>query len=172
MSLLEAAEVREHVETSLTDYALQTLIDAEESRLARRIGALRGELVETFEPAKYDFVVLTRPTTTADVTVDSVEVDATLRSDGRTLVPDLGYWTGTVEVTYTPTDTDEVRSVLIELIRLAVTDTAYITESTDSYSYQQDYTVRARRREGLIRSLLPSRQQFPMSVRLLSSVNP
>ena len=87
-------------------------------------------------------------------------------------MPDLGSWSGTVEVTYTPTDTDEIRSVLIELIRLSVTDTAYVSENTDSYAYQQDYTIRARRREGLIRSLLPARQQFPMSVRLLSSVNP
>lgn len=168
MSVIDVDELRLHLDTSLDNEGLQLLLNAEVSRLERRVGSLDGEIVETVELAKYANLVLSRPTDAVEVTDDDVEAEVTLRSDGRTVVPGVGYWTGTVVATYTPNDKDEVRAVLVDLVRLRMTETAYTSENTDSYSYENDPTTRARQREGLIRSLLP--KQLPASVQLVSPI--
>lgn len=165
MSVLSIALLRAQMETALDDDALTLLIDAEEATLARRVGPLSGTLAQTYRPQRAAPVVLLRPTLAVAVLDGDVVAGVTLADDGRTVTPNVGSWSGVVTATYVPSDAANVLSVLIELMRLRVTETGYTRENTDNYGYSNDEATRARRREGLIRSLLP--KQGPASVRLL-----
>lgn len=123
-------------------------------------------------------------TFTTDVTaatVHKVPILMTVNDDGTDLVfgDDLGEWrllydgtviqkidtywvggwsglSGAVGVTYTPADVEEVKAAIIDLIRLRVTDSGYISERIGQYSYQQAQTPLAREatRHAIVRSLL------------------
>jgi hypothetical protein len=128
MSLLTVATARAVITTSLSDDALQDVIDREEAWLARRIGPLTGERTQTFPLAGYRRrqyeVRLQRPTDTATETTDYGEVvtNVELTHNGWRVSRTLGtsYFIGPVSITYTPNDELEVIAVLIELVRLQV----------------------------------------------------
>jgi len=83
---------------------------------------------------------------------------------GGTVIEKLEvYWTGgwdglsgAVGVTWTPADTEEVKAAIIDLIRLRITDTGYISERIGQYSYQQAQTPGAREvtRRAIVTGLL------------------
>lgn len=154
MSLVSVAEVRALVETTLGDVDLQDVIDREEDSVARRIGPLSGPRTITIPfPDRLTAFHLPRPA--KDVTLTESGVSSTFRvlSDGG-IERTTGYWYGPVAVTFTPIDTIEVKRVVIELVRIVVTDTGYASESAGPFSYSRGGTT-AEMRAALIRGLRP-----------------
>lgn len=171
MSLLTIDRLRAQVETDLADDDLQAVIDDEESWLAARIGPLSGSRAETFYVYDVDRPLrLRRPTTTATVSDDGSAVDVVVLDNGWSLESTLGAWTGPVEVTYTPSDEAEVRRVVLELVRLALTETGLDSERTGDYSYSRGGVSNLQARRALARSLQPP--PFNGSLRLTSDYAP
>lgn len=145
MSLVTPAQVRALVDTDLSDADLADVIAREESALARVIGPLAGERTETAyistHPDTAELpIILRRPTDTVEVTDNGVDATALVRvqADGRRVArTDTLTWTGPVAVTYTPTDELEVERVVIELTRLTLTETGYLSETIGEYSYSR-----------------------------------
>ena len=80
-------------------------------------------------------------------------------------------WTGpSVVVTYTPDDGDAVKRALVDLVRLTVTASPFVSEDAGGYSYQRSEGDPARTieasRAAIVRSLQPHRG--PGSARLRS----
>lgn len=164
MSLVTTAEVRGFVEESarLGDVDLQGLIDREESYLAHRVGPLVGPRDETIRWPTVDRPIrLRRPTDAVVVTEGGVTVDGSglvLLGDGQFVDLVDRYWRGPVVVTYTPTDELDVKRVVLELIRLSLTETPYDGEAIGDYSYSQGSDRGGgglQSRGALWRSLLP-----------------
>lgn len=143
MTLVTPNDVRIRVQTSKSDADLQDLINDEEAEVFRRYGPhADGELsvTETHEGGARS-IFLHRPI----VSVTSVTDNGTsttgytvYASQGRVLAGSDGRWGGPVVVTYVPQD-DRARrrSVIIELVRLALEQTAMRSESVaGEYSYQ------------------------------------
>ena len=181
MPVVTPAMVRALIDTDLLDADLAAVIAREEAALARAIGPLAGARTETayitWHPANDGLpVVLRRPTAAVTVTDNAVAVaGVTLRGDGRVVErTDGGRWAGPVALTYTPNDTLEVERVVIELVRLTLTETGYLSETIGEYSYQRgarggalNPTEAARGK--LVASLLPHTP--PHTMRLESARN-
>lgn len=178
-SLVTPTEVKALVQTSLTDSELQTVIDREEAWLAGRIGALSGSRTETFYPTRgAEPLFLRRPAPSVTVTDDGDAVD--LGEDdgeyrllyGGTVVHRINTdWGDKVTVTYTPNDSAAVKTAVIDLIRLRITDTGFVSERIGAYSYQTNQRSGAREetREAIVRSLM-ARPRY-RSERLVSGRN-
>ena len=177
MSLLTIAEARALIASSLSDTDLQAAIDREESWLARVIGALSGERTQTVWVRDTDLddpLLLPRPTDSVAVTDGGTALDASavrLFAGGTIIEKATGSWTGpSVAITSTPDDEDEVKRVLIDLVRLTVTASPFVSETAGPYSYQRggDDAVRSidASRKRLAASLLP--HQGAKSIRLRS----
>lgn len=175
-------DVRALVSTTLTDEQLGDIIGREEAWLARRIGQLIGERTETFPLAGYRRVQyevrLRRPTDVVEVTDnDAAITDVILTHDGWRVAKNLGAgsFIGPVTVTYTPTDDAEVRSVLIDLIRLTIAaggvTPGFKSESIGDYSYDLgDGAASAySSRRALVRSLREPPTAGSIPVRVPSS---
>jgi hypothetical protein len=153
MSLLTMiAEARALVATGLSDSDLQVAIDREESWLAHIVGALSGERTQTLWVRSTDLddrLLLQRPTGSVEVTDGDTALDASavrLLSGGTIIEKATGPWTGpSVAVTYTPDDEGEIKRVLIDLVRMTITSTPFVSEQAGSYSYQRggDSAVRS-----------------------------
>lgn len=141
--ILTVDELREHVETSLGDDAMQRLADAAEAAIVSRIGAT-GERTELLHGG-YRTISLGRPVASIDGVTETVNTTTTtldpsdyrLRPDGYTLerlstgVNRRWQWWGLVEVTYTPTDDAALRAeVQIDLVKLALTYNPGLTSET------------------------------------------
>jgi hypothetical protein len=150
MSIVTTAEVRALVGSSLTDAQLQEIIDREEAELVSRFGANYDDAPITEEqPSDGKSVFLRRPIES----VETVTEYTSLGSDGEVLatttyhawkaqgrlqrLPEGTRWGALVEVAYTPVDdTAKRKSVIIELVRLTVEQTALKSESVaGEYSY-------------------------------------
>lgn len=172
MSLLLLAEARALISTGLGDADLQGVIDREEAWLARRIGALAGSRTQTFHVRTPDLdgpLSLRRPTSAVTVTDNAVATTAVrLLRDGSVVESTAGAWAGPVAVTYTPNDSEEVRRGIVALVRLAVSDSAYTSETIDDYSYSRGDGAAspAAQREAIVRDLIPRRG--PGTIRLRS----
>ena len=139
---LDLADVRAIYPTSLSDDALGDVIRREEAWLARRIGALDGERTQVIyrdDPFLDDPIWLVRPTDAVVVVDNAIELDEAdvrILADGWAIERATGAWSGpTVAVTYTPTDAEEVRRVLIELVRLTSQETGFLSERIGEYAY-------------------------------------
>jgi hypothetical protein len=163
MSLISVEEVGAIMATGLEADALQAVIDREEAWLAAKIGPLVGERTETLRPvSRYQPILLQRPTDAGsggDLSV--VDGGTELTSDqfvlrGTAVIARVGTWGSIVEPTYTPTDEELVRRVLLELVRLTVTSSPYQSESTEGHSYTRP-TDLERQRAQLARTLDPHR---------------
>lgn len=159
--MLTVNEVRAVITTSLSDSDLADVITREEAWLARRIGPLDGERVETFVTYSGDEVLeLGRPAVDIDITDDFGDrlddIDMRGWSD---VVITSGAWSGSVEVTYTPTDADEVRRAALTLVRLALAESAYSGETAQGYSATTDLTQQRQMRwsawQGIRRPRVP-----------------
>ncbi len=175
MSLLVPAEVKLLVQTSLSDADLQTIIDREEGWLAGRIGALSGSRTETIYPPRIDEHLHLRRFTSSVVIVDAgVAVDADdyrLLYSGSVVERIDTYWGDMVEVTSTPNDSAAVETAIIDLIRLRVTDTGYVSERIGQYSYQTAQAPGAREmtRAAIVKNLLPTLCPHHRSERIVAS---
>lgn len=162
MSLLLLAEARALVGSGLGDPDLQAVIDREEAWLARRIGALSGSRVETFWPQPVDRddpLRLRRPTASVAVTDGGVVLAGSavrLLGDGTLAEKATGAWTGpSVAIVSTPTDTLEVKSGIVKLIRLTTTASPYDSETLGDYSYSRGGASEASQQQAIVRDLLP-----------------
>jgi hypothetical protein len=143
MSLLTVAEVRAAITTSLSDDALQSVIDQQEAWLARRIGPLDGERTQHFLNLRPTQIIhLQRPTSAITVEEDAVAVaDVELRRNSWRVARTSGSWAAEADITYEPNDLLEVQRALLEgLIPLALTATGmpsagYQSETMGTYSY-------------------------------------
>ena len=180
-SALSLAELRALVASPLSDVDLQKVIDREESWLARQIGPLTGSRTETYYLRDIDTddpLALRRPTSSVTVkdgvgTTHEETVGAThirLLANGTAVERADSSWLGPkVTAVYTPNDGNEVKRVLIDLLRLTLTDTGYDSETIQDYTYRRGSGALAMTRRALARSLVPSRKNA--TVRLRSSVS-
>lgn len=149
MALLTVADARMHINTGLADADLGAIIAREEAELIRKCGA-HGDgttpITETVDGGNGDlflskpFVSISSITERAVPFADVVTVDTTTYlgypRQGRILRNGVR-WGSVVNVTYIPVDETARRvQVLIELVRLAIEQTAMKSESVaGEYSY-------------------------------------
>jgi hypothetical protein len=166
-SLLTVAQMRTHLETGLTDEALQRLLDAEESEIVARYGA-HTSATETL-PGNGEWLILGRtPSSITSVTeteTDNATATVLAANDYRlwaggqlerlsTGTNGRYYWAPLVQVVYVPQDAnDQRRAALVKLVTLSAAYTGTKAESIGSGDYSvtaADYTAE---RERILRSL-------------------
>jgi hypothetical protein len=140
-SLITPATLREHASTSLSDSALQDIIDAEEAAIIERCGANAAEVEEYEEERPGSLIYPKRPVATVTSIVE-MHADwflggltpVTLDTTDYEIVPGgkqirrlatgpnpLTCWGNRVTITYVPTsDTSRRVKVLIDLCALAI----------------------------------------------------
>jgi hypothetical protein len=166
-TLLTVAQMREHLETDLTDAALQRLLDAEESEIIARYGS-HATATETLPGGGTDVILARTPSTITSLTETLgggtpplllVTDDYRLWPEGRlerltTGTNARSSWAPVVTAVYVPEDaTAQRRGVLIHLVMLAARYSGLRSESVGSGDYSMttaDYTAE---REALLRSL-------------------
>ena len=152
MSTLAIAELKEQVDTDYTDVALQTIIDAVERDITVYAGPL-ATLTHEFDtqllhvlrlPVQTSAITsvteytgaMSEPTQTA-LSADDYELsdngfDLRRLSDGTN---PRSTWSWHVVVVLTPVDdTDRRKQVAIELARMEIIHTGYLTEKTGDWS--------------------------------------
>lgn len=136
MGLVTAAQARQLIRTSMSDEALQAIIDREEAILVQRLGPHQGPLTEIVE-LRGSRLFTKRPiqTLTSINGVTSLS-HLTILADRGEIIG--GSWSGYTTIVYEPqSQDDERRAVLIELVRIAIERTALKSESiAGEYSYQ------------------------------------
>lgn len=148
------AEVRQHIETDLTDPALNRLIAAAWSEVEQADGEAsiedifideREPVLFTSEPISAITSIVKRDDAAgADETVDAA--DYRVRGRREILRTDGALWTGEVRVTFAPVIDESLRmSVLVELVRMMVEHRAPVSE-TSGGTYQADYSGMEERR--------------------------
>ena len=164
-TLLTVSQMREHLETDLTDEALQRILNAEEAEIVSRYGA-HATATEML-PGDGEWLILERtPSTITSVTEIADNVSTVLATNDYRIWPkgklerlNTGtnartYWAPIVTVVYVPEDaTAQRRGVLIRLVTLAAKYAGLKSESVGSGDYSMssaDYTAE---REALLRSL-------------------
>jgi hypothetical protein len=155
MSLVSIAELRALVQSTLTDGELIAVLDREEDEVIRRAGPHWEEdlAVVEFHEGDKAHIFTDRPVDTIDEIVISYDdfvtsttlTSADYRKDDRMLggIQRLianrpVRWTGLVRITYRPEDdTQQRKSILIELVRIALERQALKQESIGGeYSYR------------------------------------
>ena len=187
-SVTSIAEVRALVRSRLSDADLQVVIDREEGWLAGRVGPLTGSRTDTFTPGLGDTPLYLRRRAESVVLTDSGRTLAASEflftpSTGqirRIWTPDLQGdppwrqlylgWQGTVNATYTPADEADVKRAVIELVRLAVGETGFDSETMGTYSYTRGASSGRLSRAGLARGILVKRPAY--SMRIHSAMEP
>lgn len=150
-TLVSVEQVRQRVQTAASDVTIQDIIDAEEAELIRRYGA-HGDgaitVTEAHTPTNGN-LFLHRPI----AALTSITESASLGASGTALTSTQYYawpaqgrierlprgtsWAEAVSVVYAPIDDQaKRRRVIIELVRLALEQTAMQAESVaGEYSY-------------------------------------
>lgn len=144
MSLITTDELREHVETDLSDDALQRLIDANEKEIIRKFGA-HATQIDYVEPGRSDCLFLSRPPSEITEVVERWgDTETTLSADDYELIANwkrlnrlstgtnpTSFWGDRVKVTYTPVDqNDERKGVLVDLCKLEIEYTGNAADSS------------------------------------------
>lgn len=142
MALLTLAELRALVESDRTDAELTAIVAREEAEIARRFGAygdgstaqavtLGGGGTDLYLPRGFVSIssVQERPSIAGSLQTVTSTSYATWPAQGR-LTRLGGAWGAQVVVTYIPVDErDRFRAAVIDLVRLALSRTAYQAES-------------------------------------------
>ena len=166
-TLMEVDVVRTHVETGITDNALQRVLDASEQDIDQRHGALASQVDDLIGGLKS--VWTTRPNGSIDTVVETIgTTDTALSSNDyvqrhdtqldRLNTGDNGRqrWGDRVKITYTPTDdVDRRRDVLVRLIKLSLEYTGHdsakdgdFTSKPLSYSTEREKILSALESKG------------------------
>ncbi len=184
MSLLQLEEVQGQIQSDLSDTVIQAMINREEAEVNRRFGQVITARTEVYDHVLSDTVWVAQPVdstkaivveqsndnfvntdtlTTTDYRVFANEGRFERLSSSLSLETDVPRTTvrfkRDVRITYTPEDdTQERKSVVLELVRLALSRQAMLKESIG----QGDYSFTApesweQLREELIRRL----ERFP-----------
>lgn len=151
MALLSVAEIRALIPSSLTDEALQAVIDREDAAIVAAYGAhySAGQTItEAFDSQGFKNLYMARPvasvTTITEATVGyTAETLAAAdyylwgRQGRIERLPRSRAWGDVVTVTYAPADDNALReSILVDLVRLALERKALQSESiAGEYSY-------------------------------------
>lgn len=169
---VDAATLREHIETDLGDDALGRLIADAYAFCDLRVGPAGAQSVVI--PAGDRFLMLPRPVASADDvaiverfgTEEAALVEGTdwrwlggrtleRLSGGSVVFWGYAYGAGDIVVTYTPKDDEAMRDrVVIDLCKLAIAHNALQQERAGDYAAtSKDY---AAERERIVRQLLPA----------------
>ncbi len=172
-SLVTVDQIREHIETDVTDAGVQRYIDEADFEIVTRYGAHTGTVIEYFTPGAGDAMIFTtRPVGAVSMIVETTrgvtgDEELTISAndyivDGRRQIRRIGggdnpgtYWAPRVKVVYTPVaDTAKRVGVLIDLVRLACRyDAASSTKLGDVSINHVDYALE---RERLLYRLQPT----------------
>lgn len=153
MSVLSVAELLTHLETDLTDPAIQRLIDDAEAEIDERVGELATQTDEFHGETLAQSIYLTRKaavitTVTEEVKSGSAWVSTVLAADdyelhfsGRQLrrlsdgTNPASTWGDAVIVTYEPkSDAARRLRITIDLVKVAVAFNALESEKVSDYS--------------------------------------
>ena len=144
-TLIDVGQLREHIETGLSDGALERLIDSADAEIVRAYGPHDGELSVLVAGRGYR-IWLPRPAesiteivewggweTLADA--DTVSADKySLEHGGRTIFRTDAPFMTNVQITYTPiADNSRRIVVLIDLVKLEVQFSGLASERVGSY---------------------------------------
>ena len=160
--LLTVAEVKEHVETGLSDIALGRLIDAQDAYIRRMVGPHDPATTMAYErdilPGMRRFW-LPRIASSVDTVEDrylfesawTVREETTYYLSGGGRSVSLNHWgwdvpfREVVRVTFTPVPENAERTqALIDLVRLEAQDTGLQSETDDTFEYIAKDKVKAR----------------------------
>ena len=143
-TLITVGQLREHVETDLSDEALTRLLESADAEIIRAFGPHDGERTVTLYPVlRQSPYLLTLPSPAANVSLitegadDTVveEEDYIVEYNGRVLLKSKSRWLPPVDVTYTPVADNPRRiAVLIDLVKLEIQYRGLNTERVGSYS--------------------------------------
>ena len=148
MSLITIAELKTHVETDLSDAALQRVIDGQERAIFGKYGD-HDSASEVFEETFSKVIFPGRKVSAITSITERVgDTDTVLSSDDYEVITGGGridrlgtgtnpatYWGDRVTVVYTPVDTSALRiQVLIDLCILTLAFNGLKRESTGDYS--------------------------------------
>lgn len=170
MSLITPTQLRAHVDTDLTDTALQRILDDADAEIVRRFGEHTTANVEVHRPgggelrlftdrkvASITTIVETLRTVVGEQTVTLSADDYTLESDRCIRRESNGtnsrdWWAEIVTVTYLPVSDDARRTrVTIDLCRLALTYQAAQSMSVGDVSIS--HVAYDNERERILRTL-------------------
>ena len=160
MPLLTTKEIREQVQTDLSDAALKKIYDAELKRIEVKVGKNTGVVETKFAGGLVD-TFTQRPIGT----INSIKARKFQTSDQVTLSSDdyrtfglrglrrltggtngASFWGQEVEVNYDPIDDIDRRNLaLVELVRIAVEERALASEKDGDYQATYKDPKRARR---------------------------
>jgi hypothetical protein len=157
--MITPTELREHISTSLTDSALQQIIDAEEEDIISRYGSHTSQVEEIEDDVPGSLIFPKRPvssiTSIVEIWPDSFiggSTATTLAADDYEIVPGgreirrlstgthpLAYWGNRVTITYVPVvDTAKRIRALIDLCKLTISATPGLKSESvggGEYSY-------------------------------------
>lgn len=180
-SLITPTQLREHIETTLTDDALQTIIDAEESALNDAVGSLGTQIEEFDDATPGDLIFPARTISTITSIVEKWPDNflggyqpVTLDANDYEIVPGnksirrLGsgthsatLWGRRVVVTYTPNaETAKRVLALINLCKLNIAYTGLKSESIGGGEYSMTQGEYDTQRAQIIAGLTSSRRVF------------
>ena len=166
-ALLTLAQIREHVETDLSNDALQRIIDSEDAEIVQRYGALSTQ-TETLRGGSERLFLSRLAASITSIAEEVGETTTTLAADDYELWwnqeldrdPDgtngRSTWGERVTVVYVPqTMTAQRTAVLTQLVQLAVRYNGVQQESVGSGDYSATSADYQRERERLLRKLAP-----------------
>lgn len=131
---------RKYPDTVEGNAALDERIVAEEQRLRRRIGPLTGprEQLITGPHVWINRAVLAGSLAIVDAAGNPIAADAYRLDPNGQLVTVAGdLWQAGPVVTWAPDDEELVRNVLIDLLRITLTETGFEGETIRGYSYRR-----------------------------------
>lgn len=155
-TLATLTQIREHVETDLSDAALEHLVDAADTAILQIAGPHDGERTVELNGGFQDLLLPSPAASISAVSegsyfeiLEAVTVTATeyvVLYGGRVLRRD-GTWQPRVSVTYTPVSTNAIRfDALIQLVKLGVEYTPLQIFSDGIYSQTaRDYRAERNR---------------------------
>lgn len=184
-SLISPTELKTHVQTTLSDAALQQIIDGEEADIIERFGPHVTQVEELEDELPGDEIFTTRKVSSVTEIVETVltydqfmagftQSETTLSSDDYEIIPGgagvrrldtgtnpLSHWGQRIKITYTPADASAKRVLaLINLCKINLAFNGLLSESVGDgeYSYTQgDYESQ---RDSIFNSLRNSVRRY------------
>ena len=156
-TLLSVAEVREHLETGLSDAALGRLVDSQDERIRAFVGEHDGTITWEGESRNLSIVWLPRPAESITSVEERYYFESTwaavaateyyLSNGGRSVRRYAFGFQSYVRVIYEPVPENAQRTqALIDLVRLRTLDNGLAAESDDTYKTTSvDYSEAERR---------------------------
>lgn len=157
-TLVSEEEVNALIAHGLGSDDLLTLIAREEDRLATRLGTpLTGTVELSLRPGRrYDPILLPRMPLVDSIDVSDAAGAVDIRIAGAVVTRAEGRWALPTTVAFELDDLAEVKAVVIDLLRLSLTSSPYLQESTEGHSSTRSGTVE-RNRAQIIAQLNPHR---------------